>query len=178
VSDFDIRYGELIDVYGHSAKSKEFTFVPARIQLSGTMHSLGDCFDEHPRLPRGVIPVHADAAFVRARIPCVFGYTPTYDEEQEKSLLSEGFVAVLPDGKTAIPFECTDYYGRSSLMFSGDGPEESVRSQIADAFWELMASEPNALEDFGQDVFHVGAGVWMQFGCKHGEVYCDESDEP
>jgi len=178
MAGFDICYGELIDVYGRSAKSKGVTFVPARIQLNGTMLSSGHDFEEHPRIPRGCIPKLADAAFVRARIPCVFGYTPTYDEEQEKSLLSDGFVAVLPDGKTAIPFECTDYYGRSSLMFSSDGPEESVQIQIADAFWEIISSEPNALDDFEQNVFHPGAGIWMQFGCKNGEVYCDESDEP
>ncbi len=97
MADFYIRYGELIDVYGRSTQSKGFTFVPARIQLSGTMLESGQHFDEHPKMPRAVMPEHADAAFVRARIPSIFGYTPVYDEEREKSLLSEGFVAVLPD---------------------------------------------------------------------------------
>jgi len=178
MAGFYIRYGELIDVYGLSAQSKDFTFVPARIQLNGTMLELGQYFDEHPKMPRARIPKHADAAFVRARIPHIFGYTPIYDEDQEKSLLSEGFVAVLPDGKTAVPFECSDYYGRTSLTFSGDGPEEPLRTQIADAFWETVESEPNVLDDFEQSVFHPGACVWMQFGCKNGELYCDESDKP
>ena len=101
MSGFDIRFGELIDVYGHSATSKDISFVPARIQLSGTMFSSEFYFKDHPKMPRACVPEHADAAFVRARIPCVFGYTPAYDEDQEKSLLSDGFIAVLPDGKTA-----------------------------------------------------------------------------
>jgi hypothetical protein len=174
MASFEIRYGELIDTYGHPAASKSVTFVPALIRLNGTMFSPGHYFDEHPAMPTDCIPDHADAAFVRARIPCIFGYTPTYHEEHEKSLLSDGFVAVLPDGKTSIPFECSDYYGRSSLTFSSDGPDESVQSQIADAFWEIVASEPDALDDFEQNVFHPGACVWIQYGCKNGEVYCDE----
>jgi hypothetical protein len=174
---FDVQFGELIDIYGRAAKSKEITYVPARVQLSGTMLSSEMYFDEHSKMPRGCVPAHADAAFVRARIPRVFGYTPTYNEEQEKSLLSDGFVALLPDGKTTIPFECYDYYGRSSLTFSEDGPTAAVKTQIADGFWELIASEPNELDDFEQSVFHSGACVWMHFGCKDGQVYCDESEE-
>lgn len=177
MANFDIRSGELIDVYGRSAKSREMTFVPARVRLNGTMFDFECYFDEHHTFPRDVIPQHADAAFVRARIPRIFGYTPIYDEDQEKSLLSEGFIAVLGDGKTAIPFECTDVYGRTSLMFSDEGPEDSVKSEIADALWELIAAETDQLDDFEQRVFHPGACIWMNFGCKNSEVYYDESDE-
>jgi hypothetical protein len=62
-------------------------------------------------------------------------------------------------------------------VFSSGGPDELVKSQIADALWVLIASEPNRVDDFEQRVFHSGAGVWMLFGCKNGQVYCDESDE-
>jgi hypothetical protein len=175
---FNICYGELIDVYGRSAESKGLVFVPARIRLSGTMCSLELYFEKHEKFPRVYIPELADAAFVRARIPSIFGYTPTYDDECEKSLLSDGFVVVLGDGKTAIPFECTDYYGRTALMFSADGPDDDVKQQIADAFWDIIASRPDALDDFEQSVFHPGACVWLHYGCKRGELFCDESDEP
>ena len=50
--------------------------------------------------------------------------------------------------------------------------------QIADAFWEIIAADPDALDDFEQSVFHPGACIWIQYGCMNGEVYCDESDEP
>jgi hypothetical protein len=178
MADFDIRFGELIDVCGRSAKSNGFTFVPAKVPLSGTMFSREHNFEEHSKFPRAHIPEFADAAFVRARIPCIFGYTPVYDEEHEKALLSDGFVAVLPDSNTAIPFECSDYYGRTGLVFSENGPDEGIRRQIADAFWVIVASDSDNLDDFEQTVFHPGACVWMHYRCKNGEVYCDESDEP
>jgi hypothetical protein len=142
------------------------------------MFSLGHRFEEHPKMRRLRIQKYADAAFVRARIPSIFGYAPIYVEEEEKALIMEEFVAVLPDGKTAIPFACRDYYGRSSLMFSADGPEEILQAQIADAFWELISSDPSALNDFEQIVFHYGTGRWLHYGCNNGVVYCDESDEP
>jgi hypothetical protein len=177
MADFDILYGELLDIYGHSAEINGLTFVPARVRLKDTM-PLDHYFEQHAKFPRALIPELADAAFVRARIPCIFGYTPAYDDEIEKSLISEGFVAVLQDRKTAIPFECTDYYGRTALLFCSDGPEELLRQQIADAFWKIIASNENELDDFEQSVFHPGACIWMHYGCKNGEVYCDESDEP
>jgi hypothetical protein len=175
---FNICYGELVDVYGRAAESKGLLFVPARIRLTGTRFSLEHYFQKHAKFPRVCISELADAAFVRARIPSIFGYTPTYDDDHEKALLSDGFVAVLCDGKTAIPFECTDHYGRSALMFSADGPEDDVKQQVADAFWEIIASQPDALDDCEQAVFHPGAGVWMHYGCKHGQLLVDESDEP
>jgi hypothetical protein len=78
MANFDIRFGELIDVYGRTATVKGLTFVPARIQLNGMMSSREHNFEEHPKFPREHIRELADAAFVRARIPRIFGYVPRY----------------------------------------------------------------------------------------------------
>ena len=82
-----------------------------------------------------------DAAWVRGRIPRVFGFTPG-PAGAEKALLHEGFLAVVPDRRVAYPFICTDYYGKTSLMFSPYGPEESTQRTIARSFWDLLLRDP------------------------------------
>lgn len=63
------------------------------------------------------------------------------------------------------------------MFFSDDGPEEHVKRSIAAGFWGVLAQEPEDVTDFDERVYHPGAGVWLNYGCKDGHLYCDESDE-
>jgi hypothetical protein len=111
----------------------------------------------------------------------VFGFVPEI-AEVEKTLLDVGFVAVPEGSSVGIPFVCTDYYGRTGLTFSPEGPDSSIQALIARAFWSLLLQEPEELADFSAKVYHPGTGNWMHFGCEHGEPYCEETtssdDEP
>ena len=109
-------------------------------------------------------------------MPRVFGFTPEVSDA-EKSLLDVGFVAVAT-GNAGLPFICTDYYGRTALMFSPDGPAKDMQAKIAAAFWALLLASPDDVEDFEATVFHLGAGVWMHFGCQDGvPTYRESEDE-
>jgi hypothetical protein len=95
----------------------------------------------------------------------------------EKALLSAGFVAVA-DGQTeGVAFECSDYYGETSLMFSDEETDEPAKQRIADAFWGVLLSAPDDLEDFEASVVHLGAPVTLNFGCENGEPYCRETPD-
>jgi hypothetical protein len=117
-----------------------------------------------------------DAAWVRARLPRVFAFTPELSGV-EKSLLDAGFVAVAAGTSIGFPFVCTDNCGRTGLMFSSDGPDQDIQAKIAAAFWSLLLQSPDDLADFEATVYHPGAGVWMHFGCKNGEPSYDEFEE-
>lgn len=154
--------------------------MPADVALEGTSFSLGYRLEDHennkPAELQHAIEEDIDAAWVRARIPSVFGYTPDA-AEVEKALLYCGFVAVNAERTVGYPFVCTDHYGRSALMFSDDGPDEPVKRSIAQAFWGVLLENPEQLTDFEERVYHPGASVWLSYGCERGRVYCDESDE-
>jgi hypothetical protein len=177
----DVRFGTVGNVYGVPASRDGFTFLPADVSLAGSSFSLSfelaEYLDEPPppvlRLP---VKESFDAAWVRARIPNVFGFEPEA-AGVEKALLFAGFVAVTPDRSTAYPFVCIDRYGRSALMFSDEGPEEEVKRSIAAAFWETLLDSPEELTDFEERVYHPGASIWLTYGCKFGHLYCDESQE-
>ena len=110
---------------------------------------------------------------MRARLPYPFGCTPE-ETETEKTFLYQGFVAV-PDGaEEAIAFECSDYYGKTSLMFSAPETDEDLKARIADAFWSVLLTDPDDLTDFRRRFDHIGAGVTLMYGCEKGEPYCEE----
>jgi hypothetical protein len=155
--------------------------MPADMKLDGGSCTLDYPLQDHlgahgPLIVRLAVSQQCDAAWVRARIPRVFGFTPGL-AEIEKALLHAAFVAVPQDNRTGYPFICNDHYGRSALGFSDDGPEESVQRAIADAFWGLLLRDPEDLADFEQKVFHPGAGLWRDYGCASGLVYCEESPD-
>ena len=83
----------------------------------------------------------------------------------------------MPDGESAFPFVCTDHYGKTALMFSDEGPEQSTKQRIATAFWNLLCQDPEDLADFQTRIYHPGTGVWLTYGCEDGRVYCDESED-
>jgi hypothetical protein len=122
------------------------------------------------------IKQHYDAAWVRARLPRVFAFTPDLSQI-EKTLLDVGFVALSLGSSVGFPIVCTDYYGRTGIMFSPEGPDQAARTQIASAFWSLLLKAPDDLADFEATVYHPGAGVWMHFGCKDGEPTFEESED-
>lgn len=175
-----VRHGTLLNVYGKPARHGGWTFMPAYVELDGSSFTLDyrlrDEIAGHiPPVLRLAIEQGIDAAWVRARLANVFGFTPD-PAEVEKALLYAGFVAV-PEGEdVCYPFVCTDHYGKSSLMFSDGGPEEGVKPVIAPAFWGLLALAPEDLTDFEQRVHDPGAMVWLNYGCELGRVYCDETN--
>jgi hypothetical protein len=173
----NIQFGKLIDAYGIPAKVDGWTIVPAIVQLEGSVGSFEFALADHssniPPVLRVPIEQMYDAAWVRARIPYAFGFTPE-PSEGEKSLIGEGFVAVTLDLKSASPFCCTDYYGKTALMFSASGPPEDIKQAIAHAFWSFLLAEPDELADFSTRVPHLGASIVLEFGCQNGEPYCTE----
>jgi len=181
MSDMRVQFGMLQSVFGQPVTHAGFTFVPAAVELDGNGFSadfdLRDVVGERPpAILASPIEHQYDAAWVRARLPRVFGFTPEL-AEVEKSLLDVGFVAVAAGSSVGFPFICTDYYGRTGLMFSPDGPEQDTQARLASAFWSLLLQAPDDLADFEATVYHPGAGIWMHFGCENGEPSYRESDD-
>lgn len=176
-----VQHGTLINVYGTPVRSGGYLFMPADVELDGNSSSLNhrledQCDDRaHPAL-LGPVRRGFDAAWVRARIPRLFGFTPE-PAEGEKALIDVGFVAVAEAGMVCYPFLCADHHGRSALGFSDEGPTRDIQRSIAIAFWTALAGEPEELADFERRVYHPGAGVWLDYGCESGRVYCDESED-
>lgn len=176
----DVRFGTLGNVCGVPACRDGFTFMPADVSLAGTSFRLSFRLAEHlgdlaPAVLRLPLKEAFDAAWVRARIPGVFGYEPEV-AGVEKALLYAGFVAVTEDRSAAYPFVCIDHYGKSALIFSDEGPEEAIQREIAAAFWWTLLENPEELTDFEERVYHPGASIWLTYGCKFGHLYCDESE--
>lgn len=177
----NVRHATLLDVTGRPAKYGGFTIVPARFDLEGTRFGPGHHLNQLPshRIPpvlRVPIEQHYDVAWVRARLPAVFGISPE-PTDVEKALLSEGFVAVRDGSAEAVPFDVSDYYGKTSLTFSPAEEDERLKADVGEAFWAVLLAEPDQLADFRACVSHVGAGVMLNYGCEDGEPYCYESTE-
>jgi hypothetical protein len=176
-----VRNAKLHDVVGRPAKQAGFTIIPAQLDLDGTMFQPSFHLRE---LPSGLIPPvlrvpieqQFDVAWVRARLSVVFGFTPE-PSEMEKTFLQQAFVAVPEGSDEGIAFECSDYYGKTSLTFSQAEADEALKTRVADAFWRLLLSEPEALAEFTGRSYHDGAGVWLHYGCENGEPFCFESDD-
>lgn len=157
-----------------------FTFVPAAVELDGngfsTGYYLGDFAVPPPPVLGVPIQQQFDAAWVRARLPVVFGFTPELPEA-EKSLLDVGFVAVAEGSSVGLPFFCTDHYGHTGLMFSPKGPEQETQAKIAAVFWDLLLQSPDDVTDFRAADYHPGAGIWMHFCCEDGAPSYSESED-
>src|SRR5258706_4224859 len=97
-----VRHAKLRDVVGRPAKHCGCTIVPAKLALEGGTLPSSFQLSELPadRIPpvlRVAIDKQFDVAWVRARLPVVFGWAPE-PSEMEKTFLLQGFVAV-PEGK-------------------------------------------------------------------------------
>jgi hypothetical protein len=174
-------FGELSDCGVVTRKSTDFQFIQATVKLNGWSFSL-----EYPltdflpkKIPsslRAALKDDVDANWVWARISREFE-TDLSVSQTEKSLLHQGFLALTNDLQTAYPFVCSDYYGKTKLMFSKEGPETALKEKIAADFWGLLLQRPNDLTSFNQKVFHPGVGIWMNFGCKGGIPHFFETNE-
>ena len=174
-----VRHATLLNIIGRAAKHDGIAIVPAEVQLDGMSFSYSFPLSELPRtqIPpvlRAPIQGGYDVAWVRARMPLAFGFSPE-PSEAEKTLLSVGFVAVIDGQDEAVAFECTDHYGKTSLMFSDDEEDEAAKDRTAKAFWGVLLSEPDELEDFEASVMHLGAPITLHFGCENGEPYLRET---
>ncbi|HET6879881.1 MAG TPA: hypothetical protein VFI31_06990 [Pirellulales bacterium] len=132
MNNIRIEFGTLHDVLGKAVAWDGLSIIPAMVELNGQSFSTGfelrDAVGQHPpAVLARLIEQHYDAAWVRGRLPRVFGFTPEI-AEVEKSLLDVGFVAVAFGGSVGFPFICADYYGRTGLMFSPEGPEEKSQA--------------------------------------------------
>ena len=166
-----IQNGELLNVLGRAAEHQGIQFVPGVVELEKGTGSTDCYFRDHPEFKAANTISCYDVAFVRARIPCIFGYTPD-PAEIEKTFLYEGFVCVL--GETdCIPYICTDYYGCTGLEFSSLVPSEQ-KEKIALAFWSLFLADWNDVADFENSVEQYGFTPRVTLGCRAGEVYAEE----
>lgn len=170
--------GTMDEPLGRRASFADWTFVACIGELEGrppSSHGLAQHLASGtvPAVLRRAIAEKYDAAWVRARLPRVFGYS-VENAETEKALLFETFVAVR--GEAAFVFQACDYYGRTDLTFA-DSVDEDTKNAIATAFWGLLLAEPNDLEDFAARVYHPGAGCWLEFACDRGEVSLRETEE-
>jgi hypothetical protein len=177
----EVRHGTLLNVHGRPARSDGYIFMPAHVRLDGESCSLDHRLRDHRKAqetPVLRVPIARgfDSAWVRARIPTAFGFTPE-PAEVEKSLIHLGFAAVDEGAAVCYPFHCIDHYGRSGLEFSDDGPEESIKRSIAEAFWDVLIQDPDDLTDFEERVYHPGAMSWLCYGCLSGHVFCEEESE-
>ncbi len=176
-----IRHAKLVDVTGRPAKYGGFTIVPATVELDGMSFSpslpLAELArDRIPPVLRLPIEHGYDAAWVRARLPSAFGISPE-PSEGEKQFLLVGFVAVSDGSEEGVAFECSDHYGKTSLLFSPEEENAALMERVADAFWGVLLSEPDQLEDFEVSVMHSGAPITLHFGCENGEPYCRETPD-
>jgi hypothetical protein len=182
-SSIQIRFGELQDVTGPAHRFDDINIVPANVCLTGTMLTNGPHFDEflaaNKVAPEVKALVHPgeDAPWVCGRIQRVFSLPQVPEEDRcEKSCMVFGFLAALTEQRQliGIPFECTDYYGRTLLMFSGDAPPQQVMNRIANSFWNILLEKPSDLPEYTDHFFHTGAGVEVHFGVRDGEPFMEE----
>jgi hypothetical protein len=179
----EIRYGKLNRTLGVAVRIGRWSLMAADVSLEAggvlAAFPVAEYCETNgcgsPMLLKA-IEGRCDAAWVRARIPAVFGFTPPL-AQVEKALLDVGFIAI--DMETspleAIPFSCTDYYGRTRLEFADDDDDRS--SEVALAFWSALLAKPEVLHDFEERVPHLGASVTLVFGCRDGHVFYDEEPE-
>jgi hypothetical protein len=165
-----VVYGKLLNVFGRPAEQDGLKFLVAAVDLDGPSGAQEHRLREHPGFQAVTnIPNEYDVAFVRARIPRLFGFTPQ-KAQHEKSFLDEGFVCVFPEYE-CIPFLCCDHYGFTTLWFQDDVPDDQ-KARIATAFWSLMLSSTDDVEDF-EDSADDWGGHKVTLGCRCGEVYAE-----
>jgi hypothetical protein len=180
---FQTRYGKFHELNGPARQHDGIIFVPARVTLTGTafdyVFPLADCLDEVFTATKAIVRFGVDAPWVLGRLMRLFGIKRLPVEDRgEKTCFYAAFLAVLPEqGNLAVPFECTDNYLESCLMFSSeDAPPHEVQETIAGAFWGLLLTEPDELKDYKERMLFQGEDIWIRFGVEHGEPYLVEDE--
>ena len=129
-----------------------------------------------PAATRAIVRPGEDAPWVCGRVQRVFSLPQLPEEERvEKSCMSFDFLAAFQEGDelVGIPFECTDYYGRSLLLFSEDAPPQPLIDRISHAFWQILLEEPEDLVDYTDHFYHHGGGFDVHFGVRDGEPFME-----
>lgn len=180
LSSLEIRFGTLKDVLGQAVAHHGIRFVPAKVDFSGYENgpTLADAAAASDASVRAVVNPGEDAPWVSGRIQRVFLQRQIPEEDRgEKCCMWFTFLAVTIDGDSAvaIPFVCSDHYGKSLLLF-GDvpAPDAATMQTIADAFWSLLLENPNDLIDYVDRMEHPGAGVTIEFGIEDGAPFMRE----
>jgi hypothetical protein len=179
----DPAHGVVHELLGIARDAGEWSFAAGRVELAGDSIATGPRLEallsaHHPEVLRLLPEPDTDAIWVRARIEAMFGTrSPPEDQRVEKSLMEFGFVAKRErsGAEVAIPFVCSDYYGSSALSFARAVPALD-QDAIGDAFWGLIASG-RKLADYRDRAYHVGAGVWMAYGCTNGSLFIEYPEE-
>jgi hypothetical protein len=165
-----VVFGKLLNVFGRPAEEDGLKFLNAAVEVAGASGECEHRLREHPSFKTATnIPLEYDVAFVRARIPRLFGVTPA-QAEVEKAFLNEGFVCVFEDAE-CIPFLCTDTYGFTTLWFDAAVPAEK-KARISSTFWSLILASSDEVEDFEGQAAVFGSEK-VTLGCRQGEVYAD-----
>lgn len=183
----DIRFhtchGKIHDVTGPARKHDGVIFAPARVTLTGTkfdyVFPLADCLDGVFSATKAIVRPGVDAPWALGRLMRLFGIEKLpVDDRGEKTCFYAAFLAVLPEqNNLAVPFECTDNYLESSLMFSSENPPpRDLQERIAKAFWGLLLTEPDELKDYNERMLFQGEDIWIRFGVEHGEPYLVEDE--
>jgi hypothetical protein len=187
-----VRHGEIDDVFGTPKVSDEVSFSAAVVELKGSSFQRSHDLSEYiasrnvPSETRRLFLDGYDGPWVRGRIQRVFpaATVTTAENAGEKSGLYFGFVAVWQDADgelVGVPFECNDYYLKTGLFFSQeeDAVPASVCDRIASAFWNLLLEEPHDLPEYTDVMYHIGAGIWLEFGIESGQPFITEhQDDP
>src|SRR5262245_39368360 len=167
-----VRFGELEDVIGHVCRHGDIAIVPARVRLTGRMLTNGSYLEDYlgarkvPADVKALVHPGEDAPWVCGRVQRVFSLPQIPEEERgEKSCMVFSFLAAFQeDGQlVGIPFDCTDHYGRSLLLFSGDAPPQPIIDRVADAFWGILLENPQDIPDYTDHFFHLGGGFEVRF---------------
>jgi hypothetical protein len=189
VDAVQIRFGDLIRVYGRPAKMEGHTFCAADIDMYDEPEGIQDHrfyladyvgSNASPAL-RSAIRGGYDISWTIARIMRVFFIEP--DTAEYGRVLNQGFVAV-PEGlTTGYPFRCRDHVGRSHLQFSVEETAGETCGAIAGAFWRLLLYASEDLEDFSRRVcgplheWSLADPLDLEYGCKFGHLYRERPSE-
>lgn len=193
MASITIKHGYLWRVLGRPAEHNKFVFVPVIGELYDGIKIRPYCREESTptfplsdyvdnQLPRIIDRCRtecgkiADAVWVRARIPAIFGFTPLSlpFADYKYALLEQTFMACQQSSTNgdwvAYPFICEDYDLRVGLEFIPDTSLTEVYESIAKTFWELLLLEPDRVHSFCDGYLHyneLGNEEWLLVAFKH-----------
>jgi hypothetical protein len=191
MSAFQVRFGELIRVYGHPSKKEDYTFCPVDLEMNDepeTLEDYGFYLADYAEscssiALRNAIRGRYDVSWTFARIMRVFSIEPEPDEDGIGMVLNQVFLAIPHGHAIGYPFRCCDLAGRSHLQFSIDEPETENCHKIGGAFWRLLLDAPDDRQDFDRRVngpeheWALADPTDLDYGCKFGHLYRERSRE-
>jgi hypothetical protein len=152
-------------------------FVAPTVTLDGPLR-VSELLADHvvgkaPETLRPLLEVQQDACWARARLPTAFGHHQV-SGSPTKSLIDLALVAVQVkedrSEETSYPFLCRDEGGRTTLCFSGAGPDASTRQSIVGAFVARLLSGGEHLADFESTLVGEDGAIIAQYSCRDGHL--------